>query len=59
MEYKILNRVSKSKIKTIDFNDFITIYNYEIIEENKFKYTFDKINENFTVYYGFQKKRLK
>ncbi len=34
-------------------------YNYEIIEENKFKYTFDKINENFTVYYGFQKKRLK
>ena len=32
MEYKILNRVSKSKIKTIDFNDFITIYNYEIID---------------------------
>ena len=32
MEYKILNRVSKSKIKTIDFNDFITTYNYEIID---------------------------
>ena len=32
MEYKILNRVSKSKIKTINFNDFITIYNYEIID---------------------------
>ena len=32
MEYKILNRVSKSNIKTIDFNDFITIYNYEIID---------------------------
>ena len=32
MEYKILNRVSKSKIKTIDFNDLITIYNYEIID---------------------------
>ena len=32
MEYKIINRVSKSKIITIDFNDFIIINNYEIID---------------------------
>ena len=33
MEYKILNRVSKSKIKTIDFNDFITkIKNFKLVE---------------------------
>ena len=32
MEYKIINRVSKSKITTIDFNDFLIQTNFEIID---------------------------
>ena len=32
MDYKIINRVSKSKIMTIDFNDFLGDINFEIID---------------------------
>ena len=32
MEYKIINRVSKSKITTIDFNDFLTQTIFEIFD---------------------------
>lgn len=32
MEYKIINRVSKSKITTIDFNDFLIQTIFEIID---------------------------
>jgi len=32
MDYKIINRVSKSKIAVIDFNDFLDDINFEIID---------------------------
>lgn len=48
MDYKIINRVSKSKIITIDFNDFLGDNNFEIIDlKNWLKDEFILIETDF------------
>ncbi len=48
MDYKIINRVSKSKIITIDFNDFLGDNNFEIIDlKNWLKDEFILIESDF------------
>ena len=46
MDYKIINRVSKSKIITIDFNDFLGHTIFEVIDlKNWLKDEFILVNE--------------
>ena len=48
MDYKIINRVSKSKIMTIDFNDFLADNNFEVIDlKNWLKDEFILIETDF------------
>ena len=48
MDYKIINRVSKSKIAVIDFNDFLDDINFEIIDlKNWLKDEFILIESDF------------
>ena len=48
MDYKIINRVSKSKIAAIDFNDFLDDINFEIIDlKNWLKDEFILIESDF------------
>ena len=48
MDYKIINRVSKSKIMTIDFNDFLVDTNFEVIDlKNWLKDEFILIETDF------------
>lgn len=48
MDYKIINRVSKSKIMTIDFNDFLSDTNFEIIDlKNWLKDEFILVESDF------------
>jgi hypothetical protein len=48
MDYKIINRVSKSKIMTIDFNDFLGDTNFEIIDlKNWLKDEFILVESDF------------
>lgn len=48
MEYKIINRVSKSKIMTIDFNDFLGDTIFEVIDlKNWLKDEFILIESDF------------
>tara|TARA_B100000035_G_scaffold163516_1_gene139316 strand:- start:14 stop:520 length:507 start_codon:yes stop_codon:yes gene_type:complete len=48
MDYKIINRVSKSKIMTIDFNDFLGDTNFEVIDlKNWLKDEFILIESDF------------
>ena len=48
MDYKIINRVSKSKIAVIDFNDFLNDINFEIIDlKNWLKDQFILIESDF------------
>ncbi len=48
MDYKIINRVSKSKIMTIDFNDFLGDINFEVIDlKNWLKDEFILVESDF------------
>lgn len=48
MEYKIINRVSKSKIITIDFNDFLGHTTFEVIDlKNWLKDEFILVESDF------------
>ena len=48
MDYKIINRVSKSKIMTIDFNDFLGDTNFEVIDlKNWLKDEFILVESDF------------
>ena len=48
MDYKIINRVSKSKIMTIDFNDFLGDTIFEVIDlKNWLKDEFILIESDF------------
>jgi len=48
MDYKIINRVSKSKIMTIDFNDFLGETNFEVIDlKNWLKDEFILVESDF------------